>query len=71
MLIALLCDVADAGCLTWPVVAVDECQTRWVRLRERFGRELRLHKRGVAAASKEWPLFARMRWLERFIQPRK
>ncbi|KAK3926259.1 Transcription factor Adf-1 [Frankliniella fusca] len=48
---------------------VEECQTRWVRLRERFGRELRLHKRGVPPG-KEWPLFSRMRWLERFIQPR-
>lgn len=48
---------------------VEECQTRWVRLRERFGRELRLHKRG-APPGKEWPLFSRMRWLERFIQPR-
>ncbi|KAJ1528579.1 hypothetical protein ONE63_006983 [Megalurothrips usitatus] len=48
----------------------EECQTRWVRLRERFGRELRLHKRGVPPG-KEWPLFSRMHWLERFIQPRK
>lgn len=47
----------------------EECQTRWVRLRERFGRELRLHKRGVPPG-KEWPLFSRMHWLERFIQPR-
>ncbi|XP_034239057.1 uncharacterized protein LOC117643980 [Thrips palmi] len=60
---------------SWEAIAttfgmrVEECQTRWVRLRERFGRELRLHKRG-APPGKEWPLFPRMRWLERFIQPR-